>query len=45
MKEEFTYDKNKYCYICPNGKILKRRARFRGLAKVKDSLLNITSKI
>jgi transposase len=27
LKEDFTYDKNRDFYICPNGKILKRRAR------------------
>ena len=27
MKDDFTYDKDRDCYICPNGKILKRRAR------------------
>ncbi len=27
FKNDFTYDRQKDCYICPNGKILKRRAR------------------
>lgn len=27
LKDDFTYDKNSDCYICPNGKILKRRGR------------------
>lgn len=27
LKDDFTYDKNRDCYICPNGKILKRRGR------------------
>lgn len=27
MKDDFAYDRNRDCYVCPNGKILKRRAR------------------
>jgi transposase len=27
IKEDFTYDRNRDLYTCPNGKILKRRAR------------------
>ncbi len=27
FKDDFTYDKERDCYTCPNGKILKRRAR------------------
>src|SRR5659263_168724 len=27
LKNKFIYDSSRDCYICPNGKILKRRAR------------------
>jgi len=44
-KEEFTYDEKKDCYICPQGNVLKRKAknyklnRIKYRAKKKDCLL------
>ena len=33
-KEEFTYDKNRDCYICPQGKILTRKSKNKKLNRI-----------